>query len=174
MQERTPESELLVEAQSKSDRFVTYRAHKSPFVGKPSKSSVFKSFIYGSSPESFVQVSYVSWNGATEVARWEFSSTSATTVASEDDTMEKTNLIGTAVRTGFETSLHSSGYADAVYAVALDVHGQVLDHSEVAWTVKPGHWLAEVTREAGPSIEQMLLISEGERVDTLSFTRTEL
>lgn len=77
------------------------------------------------------------------------------------------------MRAGFETSLHSLGYADAVYAVVLDVHGQALGLSEVPLTVKPNHWLAEVTRKED-STEQMPLIPDHEGVDTLSFTRTEL
>lgn len=54
--------------------------------------------------------------------------------------MQKSDLMGTVLRTGGEISLHSPGCAGAVYDIALDVDGQVPSRSEVALIVNAGHW----------------------------------
>ena len=117
-----------MEAQFTSDRFVTYRAYKFNFTSAPAELPVLVGHAYGESPERSVSVYYVSWNGATEVATWEF--------YSEDHCM-----IGRKPRSGFETAFQqSSRYIESVYARAVDAHGITLGETLVEAVDVPHGW----------------------------------
>lgn len=117
--EHSPDGRVLMEAQFASDRFVTYRASKFNFTSTPVELPVLKGYAYGESPGRSVSVYYVSWNGATEVAAWEFYS-------------EDHHMIGRTPRSGFETAFqHTSHYIESVYARAVDADGTTLGESLV-------------------------------------------
>lgn len=127
--ESSSSGRVLMEAQFTSDRFVTYRAYKFNFTSAPAELPVLKGFAYGQSPERSVSLYYVSWNGATEVARWEF-------YDSKDH-----HMIGRTPRSGFETAFqHTDRYIDSVYARAVDANGLTLGESPVEKVDVPHGW----------------------------------
>ena len=132
LSEHSPDGELLMTAAFRSKRFVTYRGYKFNFTGTPKEPPVLKAAVYGTSPESSTTVSYVSWNGATEVSSWSFYNAS--------------NATGTAVhlgdkrRTGFETFVQTEGYAPFVYAEALAADGTILGRTPTYEVEPPGDW----------------------------------
>ncbi|KAK4505517.1 hypothetical protein PRZ48_003480 [Zasmidium cellare] len=144
--EHSPDGRLLMEAQFTSHRFVTYRAYKFNFTSAPSEPPVLKAFAYGESVDQSVSVYYVSWNGATDVAIWEF--------YDEDDA-----LLGRAPKSGFETTFsRSSRYRDKVYAVAVSAGGVVLGKTVLedveyprSWTVSDGRQEPDDRREGSMS-----------------------
>lgn len=117
-----------MEAQFTSDRFVTYRAYKFNFTSTPAEPPVLKGYAYGATPEHSVSVYYVSWNGATEVATWEFYG-------------EDHRMIGSTPRSGFETAFqHTSRYIERVYAKAIDAKGDTLGETDVEAVDVPHGW----------------------------------
>lgn len=82
----------------------SYRSYRSPWVGRPT-----------TTPDIAVVdgEAHVSWNGATEVARWRLRGGDGATVTTVD-------------RTGFETAVPLAGVTGAVVAEALDRRGRVL------------------------------------------------
>jgi len=95
----------------------TYRAYRFPWVGTPA------------SPPSIAQTDrgrnvYASWNGATEVARWQV-------LAGPSE--ESLAPVATARRTGFETRIRTPGGA-FVAVRALDAAGNVLGVSRAVRT----------------------------------------
>jgi hypothetical protein len=95
----------------------TYRAYRFPWVGVPAAAPAIAQTDRGRNV-------YASWNGATEVARWEVltgASASSLTPA------------GSAPRTGFETRVRSDGGA-FVAVRALDAAGNVLGTSKAIST----------------------------------------
>lgn len=130
MSEHNPDGRLVMEAEFASRRMVTYRAYKQDFVGRPTEPPIVMSFVYGIDAETSTTVSYVSWNGATEVATWNFYNTSG--------------LIGSTLRTGFETRFFSRGMQSMVVAEATAADGTVLGRSE-PWDVElPLEWSKDV------------------------------
>ncbi|GAB7342192.1 hypothetical protein MBLNU457_g0444t1 [Dothideomycetes sp. NU457] len=124
--EHTSDGKVVLEAQFTSSRFSTYRAYKSPFVGSPSERPAIKSFRYGTGRSSLT-VSYVSWNGATEVATWMLKGYN-----SGSDLFQE---IGRVPKKGFETVLTTPGSWSRVSAVALDAYGEQLGESEISTTI---------------------------------------
>lgn len=126
LSEHTSDGKILLEARFTSSRFSTYRAYKSPFVGSPSESPAIKSFRYGTGRSSLT-VSYVSWNGATEVAAWMFKGYNSGSGLFQE--------IGRVSKKGFETILTTPGSWSRVSAIALDANGEQLGESEITTTV---------------------------------------
>jgi arylsulfotransferase ASST len=90
----------------------TYRAYRAPWVGTPSARPSIAATSRGRNV-------YASWNGATEVARWEvLAGASESTLAPA----------GSAARSGFETRIRTAGGA-FVAVRALDAAGNVLGTS---------------------------------------------
>ena len=135
--EHSPDGELLMTAAFRSKRFVTYRGYKFNFTGAPREPPILKASSYGTSPERSTTVSYVSWNGATEVSSWSFYNAS--------------NVAGTAVhlgekgRTGFETSFQTDGYAPFMYAEALASDGTILGRTPTYEVEAPEDWALTTT-----------------------------
>ena len=96
---------------------VTYRARRAEWVGRPTTRPAIaaRKLADGSTRV------YASWNGATEVARWQVRAGSSAT-----------NLrpLRTVTRTGFETSITLRSNPRFVAAVALDRQGAVLGMSK--------------------------------------------
>lgn len=69
---------------------------------------------------------YVSWNGATDVAKWNFYAQAS---ARSDPV-----LVGTVPKTGFETAFITEGYLDRVSVQAVLVNGTTLPRSPIIRT----------------------------------------
>jgi hypothetical protein len=131
LSEFTADGRHLLDAKYTSARFGNYRAYKFNFTGSPEEPPALKTYAYGSgtSAADMVSVFYVSWNGATEVAKWNF-------YGSQDDSREF-SMVGSAAKSGFETSYMSTTYLKYTYAEALSEDGRVLGKSGVEKTILP-------------------------------------
>jgi hypothetical protein len=121
LSEHTPDGRVLMEAEFKLDHADTYRGYKFPWVGRPSAPPDIQALAVQSGKVTNTTV-HVSWNGATEVKTWNIYGTNST-----DDDSER--LLASEARQGFETRLSFYGYAESVYAEAIDVEGNVLGRS---------------------------------------------
>ena len=97
---------------------VSYRTYRGEWTGTPPNRPVLAVVPKGSGVDLFV-----SWNGATEVARWRVSG---------GTTRKKAKAIHTVRRTGFETRIHVPSPPPVVYVSALDAEGNELATSHVA------------------------------------------
>ncbi len=72
--EYAADGRLVMEAKFMSARMDTYRAYKFNWTGVPTEPPALKAYAYGgvTSSNDIVSVTHVSWNGATEVASWNF------------------------------------------------------------------------------------------------------
>lgn len=141
--EHAPDGRMLMQAQFQTKRFVTYRAYKFPFEGFPTERPRLHANAY-SAGESSLTVYFVSWNGATNVARWRFSR-----VSDEGSS----SVIGEVERTGFETSFQSVGCEKRVYAEALGHDGSSLGQTEVFEVESPGG--CQSSRNALPGKDEL-------------------
>ncbi len=92
----------------------SYRAYRYPWTAAPAAAPALVVASTG--------IAYASWNGATQVARWQLLGGSSPSTLS---------VLGTYARTGFETPLPTGGHARAWYAVhAVDAAGRRLSQSE--------------------------------------------
>lgn len=125
--EHAPNGDLLMEAKLISG-LKTYRSYKFPWVGTPSAPPDVHSatlLVDG----NMKTVVHVSWNGATEVARWNLYKSTA-----GGGSME---LVSTTLRQGFESTLVYRGYAAFVLVEGVDGSGKRLGISKVVKTVLP-------------------------------------
>lgn len=144
MSEHTPEGELVMQARMASQRLVSYRAYKMNFTARPSEPIAAKAFVFGIDEGSSTTVTYVSWNGATEVTQWRF-------FGLRDD--QQSTLIGTSNKTGFETMHMSAGAYRQVIAEAMDAQGKSLGKSEIFSSKLPSSWNGRTpsgTHDAAP------------------------
>ena len=96
---------------------VTYRAHREPWVGRPkTRPAIATQKVADGST-----IVYASWNGATEVARWQVRAGSSAT---------DLRPLRTVTRRGFETSITLRSQPRYVAAAALDRQGAVLGMSK--------------------------------------------
>ncbi|KIW18692.1 hypothetical protein PV08_02981 [Exophiala spinifera] len=132
----TEDKKLVLEAKFTSHRFSTYRAFKANFSGNPIERPVVKAFATQSGRDASYSMTtfYVSWNGATEVKRWEF-------FGSQGDNVGEFQYLGTTNRTGFETTFSEKGLWLNVYAKAIAEDGKSLRTSNIercsAWPGSP-------------------------------------
>ena len=131
LSEHSWDGELLMEAMFSSHRFVTYRAYKSNFTSTPFWPPALAAFVYGTEPAKSTTVFYVSWNGATEVAFWNFYRIGAN---------GNESLIGSKKKTGFETMLQVDGYEQVAFVEGVAADGSVLGRSETETTTITGEW----------------------------------
>jgi hypothetical protein len=114
----------------------SYRSTKIPlssWIGMPDSTPAIFTYANSSSlPTTF----YVSWNGATQVASWNF-------FAGNGTDMKGMALVGNAAKTGFETTFMANEFLAYGYAAALDANGRVLGVSPTVQTFVP--YSAEVT-----------------------------
>ena len=94
----------------------SYRAYRAKWTGRPADDPA----LAATRAEDGRVTAYASWNGATEVARWQL-------VAGPD--AERMHPVATAARTGFETKLSGDTAAPFVRARALAADGSVLGTS---------------------------------------------
>lgn len=126
----------------------SYRAKKIPtssWTGNPDSTPAI--FTYANST-SLPTTFYVSWNGATEVASWQFYGGNSTS-------RRKSVAVGSAVKSGFETAFTASEYFPYGFAEALDATGRRLGRSSVVPTFVPfvtptnGTWVGNATAIVG-------------------------
>jgi hypothetical protein len=132
--EHAPNGDLLLTARFASTRFLTYRAYKFLFIGRPSTLPDVVASVYGTNDVDLTTVIYVSWNGATDVAGWNF-------YAQSYDRGDPI-LVGQTNKTSFETMYIVHGYMDWITAKALDRNGMVRGASKVHRTDIPFDWKA--------------------------------
>ena len=127
--EFSPKGQVLMTARFKSPRFSNYRAYKFEFTGRPNSPPDLVASVYGSDEVNLVTTICVSWNGATDVAWWNFYAQ-----ATEYD---EPVFIGKVSKIEFETMFMAKGYMDWVSAEAVDRDGHVLGTSKVHRTQQP-------------------------------------
>ena len=146
--EHTFDGVLLMEAQFMSRRFVTYRAYKFNFTGTPVEPIMFKAYAFGTTPATSTTVCYVSWNGATEVAVWEFHG--------RKDATTQSGLIGRTLKKGFETVFQFTGFEKSISATAISADGQVLGRSATEATILPKDWQSTQPVDGLPDLSVQL------------------
>ncbi|MFL5760779.1 MAG: arylsulfotransferase family protein [Thermomicrobiales bacterium] len=99
----------------------SYRAYRLPWVGQPAEAPA----VAAEQGEGTHVKVYASWNGATEVAKWQVFA---------GDNADNLQPIGSAPRKGFETTISVNSEASMFAAQAQDKAGKVLGLSEA---VKP-------------------------------------
>lgn len=123
--EHTKDNKLVLEAKFLSSRFGTYRTFKSNFTGVPLETPALKSFTVGSHNKSafHMTTAFISWNGATEVTKYNF--------YGSQNASNAFNFIGKAKKTGFETVFSEQGAWKYLYAEAVAKNGTVLARSDI-------------------------------------------
>ena len=154
MTEYDAENRMVLEAKFQSKGIKSYRAYKSPFVGRPTEPPAFVVQPIGFGGDEIASALYVSWNGATEVTHWEFYSSE-----SRDGPF---TLLRTVKKNGFETSWVSPGMVKYAYAQALDKFGNPLGQSDVQ-TIQPAHSLDGILRVASPLLDSAKIYAAPEQ-----------
>jgi hypothetical protein len=131
LSEFAADGRLVLEAKFVSERYKSYQTSKFNFTGSPTEPPALRTFAYGSgtSEADMVSVCYVSWNGATEVAKWNF--------YGSHKRSGKFSMMGSTAKTGFETSYMSARYIKYTYAEAISSDGRILGKSHVQKTILP-------------------------------------
>lgn len=143
--EHSPDGDLLLEARFRSERLTTYRAYKFNFTMSPSEPPIIRSWVYGRSQREAVTVSYVSWNGATDVATWRF--------FGYEPARPDAVLIGETAKQGFETASTVTGFYSRVHGEAYDGLGQLLKRTEVVSTTTPPEWMDLASTSGSASLD---------------------
>jgi hypothetical protein len=121
--EFTPDGECVMEARFRSDRYSSYRSYKYEFSALPSQPPDLSVTTHRSQTGHASTIFYVSWNGATHIARWNF--------YAQASQYSEPVLIGSVPKTGFETAFSSDGYMDWVSVEAVHVNETALGRSPV-------------------------------------------
>lgn len=129
--EHSPEGDLLMSAKFTSPRFSSYRAYKFEFTGRPTIPPDIVSSVWGSDETNLVTTIWVSWNGATDVASYNF--------YAQASQFDRPVFVGNISKAGFESMFIASGYVDWVSAEAVDRDGNVMGTSRVQRT-QPPNW----------------------------------
>lgn len=150
--EHAPNGDVLYTARFVSQRYSTYRAYKSEFIGRPTTPPDVVASVYGTNNEDITTIIYVSWNGATDVAGWNF-------YAKAYDRGHNIK-IGHAKKTDFETMYIVDGYMDWITAEAVDGNGKVMGTSRVHRSDIPHNWKAVgFLGETGPTPDDPAVIA---------------
>lgn len=110
-----PSLNLLYDAAIPSPNY-TYRAYRHDWVGRP---HTLPSIALQSSQAGIIV--YASWNGSTETAEWQVFAGSKC----------KLSLVGSSLRTGFETAITVNHTGPYFQVKALDANGNVIGKSKV-------------------------------------------
>ncbi|KAJ5605405.1 hypothetical protein N7510_008186 [Penicillium lagena] len=132
--EFSPEGANLMEAKFVNSQLSTYRAYKFEFVGRPTAPPDLVVSVAEITEDNLTTVIHISWNGATEVASWNF--------YAQAGEREPRRFVGTTNKTGFETMHTIQGYLDWISADATDRDGNILGSSAVGRTTVPTDWMA--------------------------------
>lgn len=107
----------------------TYRAYKFPWVGHPKQPPNVYAAAFLAGTERITTITYVSWNGATEVAEWVLYEANA-----DGSDLKRLKKVP---RRGFETRIMYPEYARRVVIEALDRKGQPIGRSKLVQTIPP-------------------------------------
>ena len=113
--EFTPEGDIRFDA-TFGDGSVSYRAFRFPWIGRPSTKPSIAAIV---NSDGTITV-YASWNGATEVARWQVRAGAS---------RNRLRALHTSARTGFETAITVPAVGSYVSVAALDAAGHELGAS---------------------------------------------
>ncbi|KAF7195249.1 hypothetical protein HII31_03455 [Pseudocercospora fuligena] len=130
--EHLPSGKVVYETSFLSTRFLNYRAYKLPWIGRPSDTPVVKALASTTKGRDLTTIFYVSWNGATEVSKWNF--------YSADLGDFDVRRVGSTIKNGFETSYVVRGHHAIVFAEAIDKDGNSLSNSTLVSTELPLSW----------------------------------
>ena len=132
----------VLEAKWSIPRFGTYRAYKFNFTGSPTELPALKTFAYSAEGSGTVaSIYYVSWNGATEVAYWNFYGAELVRPEAAHHKpgaahhKPRFSLIGSAAKKGFETTFMSTQYMSLTFAEAVAADGRSLRNSSIQVTM---------------------------------------
>ena len=128
LSEHSPDGKLLMYANLKPD-IDTYRAYKFPWVGHPKQPPNVYAAAFIAGMDRITTTTYVSWNGATEVASWTLYESNA-----KGSELKKLKNVR---RRGFETRIMYPGYARYVVIEARDHKNQPIGRSKVVQTIPP-------------------------------------
>ncbi|RHZ55592.1 hypothetical protein CDV55_105348 [Aspergillus turcosus] len=131
--EFTFDGTLVQEARSRLERFEEYRQYKFEWTAaeRITEPIALASHMYGTTADTWTTVLHVSWNGATEVAAWNFYSSTKAAMA------EYPSLIASTRKQGFETGAVVSGYYPFVFVEAVAGDGTSLQNSTIETTKLP-------------------------------------
>lgn len=127
--EHAGDGELLMTANFTSPRYSSYRGYKFEFTGRPTAPPDMVASVYGTDETNMVTTFWVSWNGATDVAWWNF--------YARANEFHDPVFIGKTPRSDFETMYIARGYLDWVSAEAVDANGTILGKSEMHRSKSP-------------------------------------
>lgn len=127
--EHSEDGAVLMSARFTSPRYSSYRGYKFEFVGRPTTPPDMVASVWGTDETNLVTTFWVSWNGATDIAWWNF--------YAQASQFDKPVFVGNVSKTDFETMFIASGYLDWVSAEAVDRDGNVLGTSQVHRTQFP-------------------------------------
>lgn len=127
--EFSPEGDPLMSARFTSSRYSNYRAYKFEFTGRPHTPPDVVSSVVGTDETNLVTTFWVSWNGATDIAFWNF--------YAQASQFDKPVFVGNASKTDFETMFIAKGYLDWVSVEAVDRNGKAFGISKVHRTSYP-------------------------------------
>ena len=125
-----------------------YRCMKFNWTATPVTSPTVWSYSNGGEGT----VVYASWNGATEVSKWNF--------YSSQTKQGPWKQIATEAKTGFETHLQHDAFSPFVYAEAVDSKGKVLKKSSVEKTLVPSSALLSTCQDCKFGLDKPLTPDE--------------
>lgn len=147
--EHSADGDVLMEARFLSDRLSTYRAYKFfGFRGRPQHPPTVKAIVHSTSASECVTLVYVSWNGATDVAYWNF-------YTSKHNEPEGFVYSGRKNKTGFETVYSYGGASRCIVAEAVAIDGTPIRNSSIE---------APIWQDAGCSLETAYFLESEQRM----------
>jgi len=137
--EHTADGAVVQYAQvaARPSNVMIYRSYKYEWTAQP----LTKPALWTYSREGERMVSFVSWNGATEVRSWNF--------YTSENASGPWTYAGNQTKTGFETEFHSPSAAEWSYAEAFDGTGRPLETSVIARTFRPSEGLVRHCNDRG-------------------------
>ena len=152
--EFTADGRLLFEGRLVGNRNGVYRGLKYNFTASPDEKPTALTVAYRINQREAVTVSYVSWNGATEVKAWRF--------YGSPDNSTGFQLLGETKKAGFETVFTTDAYSMWNYVEAIGADGAVLGRSKV------GQAILNSAQYSGPGFSPNLPGESGSKIITLA------
>ncbi|KAK5126027.1 hypothetical protein LTR85_011382 [Meristemomyces frigidus] len=121
----------------RASNVMVYRSNKYNWTAQP----LTKPALWSYSRTGEKMVSFVSWNGATEVRSWNF--------YTSENASGPWMFAGNADKHGFETEFHTPNVTRWSYAEALDMNGRPLETSVIARTFQPSESLVQYCNDRG-------------------------
>ncbi|GAB7356501.1 hypothetical protein MBLNU459_g7254t1 [Dothideomycetes sp. NU459] len=134
--EHTAEGSAVMYAKlaTRLSNVMIYRSYKFPWIGQPTTKPALWTYSRTNDEQSGMAF-YVSWNGATEVASWNF--------YAGDSAAGPFHQVGTVRKEGFETATRYLNVTGWAFAEAIDKDGNALERSSIAKTFVPSPSLRE-------------------------------